>query len=293
MRIDIFKNQIINKTITDSLFIFKGTDDSLFIMRQYYREIASIRNLEICFIDDADYNSMKNNDYYLFIYKIKKFEDEKLSNIKNLIIICEELSEDCSWMFNNETIEFPKLTDWMLKDYISSRLPGFGDDNIEDLFIRCNKDPYRIDNEIFKLRLFNNNSIYNEYKETIDYNSALMLDIVNCLVDKNYQDIYLYLSKVTSDFNVFGFISLLKSNFKKIIDIQLNLKANYESLGISSKQFWYYKYNKCNRYNRLQLLNIYSLLTSIDKDLKFGKFQDINIFDYIIEKIYFIGASND
>ena len=294
MRLDIFKDQILNNTVTDNLIIFKGTSNSSFIMNQYYNQIAKTKNLEVCLIDDLDYRSLENNEYYLFIYKTKLFEDEKLSKIKHLIVITEKVSDDCQWMFNSDIIEFPEINDWMLKDYIYSNIPNFSDQNIEDLFNRCAKDPYRIDNEVFKLKLFDDsNYIYDNYKDTIDNKSNLMFDLVNCLIDRDYNKLSTLLVEVDRDFNVLGFLALLKSNFKKIIDIQTNSKASYEQLNMTNKQFWYYKYNKCNKYNKQQLLDIYLLLTSIDKDLKSGKFQDINIFDYLIEKIYIIGIRHD
>lgn len=290
MRLDIFKDQILNNNVTDNLIIFKGTDNSDFIMNQYYNQIAKIKRLEICLIDDLDYRSLENNEYYLFIYKTKLFEDEKLSKIKHLIVITEKVSDDCQWMFNNDIVEFPEISDWMLKDYIHSNVPKLSDQNIEDLFNRCNKNPYRIDNEVFKLKLFDDsNFIYNSYKDTIDNKSSLMFDLTNSLIDKDYSKLGILLARIDKDFNSLGFLALLKSNFKKIIDIQTNSKASYEQLNMTSKQFWYYKYNKCDKYNKKQLLDIYELLTSIDRDLKNGKFQDINIFDYLIEKIYIIG----
>lgn len=291
MNIELFKNQIENKKVQDSILIFKVNDNTDFIIDQYCKEIANIKNLEIKIIESIDYNTLKYNDYYLFIYRTDEFNDENLSKFKNLIIITKNISDDCKWMFSNDIIEFPSITDWMIKDYIASNLNGFTENNVEDLFIRCNKNLFRIDNEIFKLKNFNDpNVIYDDYKETINDFSDTTFNLVNNIIDKDFDSIYSNLKNINSDFNFIGFYKLLKSSFRKIIDIQLNPQSSGNSLGISDKQFWYYKYNKCNKYNKLQLLKIYDLLTSIDIMLKTGKFYDINLLDYLLMKIYYIGV---
>lgn len=289
MNIELFKTQIENRTIQDSVIIFKQSNNSNFIIEQYYNEIAKIKNLEVKSIDSLDYNTLKYNDYYLFIYRTEYFDDENVSKFNHLIIITKDISDDCKWMFSNDIIEFPSVNDWMIKDYINSNLNGFSERNIEDLLIRCNKDLFRIDNEIFKLKEFTDpNIIYESYKDDIDNNSSMSFDLVNYIIDNDFNNISNILKNITSDFNVIGFYKLLKSNIKKIIDIQLNPQANAKDLNMSDKQFWYYKYHKCNKYNRIQLLKIYELLTSIDLRLKTGYFYDINILDYIVEKIYYI-----
>jgi hypothetical protein len=51
-------------------------------------------------------------------------------------------------------IKFPKLLDWQMADYVKAYSPLLPDSEVEELINLCNRDIYRLNNELHKLTLF-------------------------------------------------------------------------------------------------------------------------------------------
>ena len=104
--------------------------------------------------------------------------------------------------------------------------------------------------------------------------SVLILFIIYIIILITYvKNILLNIDNI--DVDAFGLMKILSTNFKKVIDIQLNPKATAESLKMSSKQFWAIKKYSCGYYTREQLISIYTMLN--DCDYHIGDQEDIKI----------------
>ena len=64
--------------------------------------------------------------------------------------MCNKISED----IDIEYVSICKLAEWHLKDYMSIKLPGLKEEEIDWLIDITKKDIYRLENEANKIKLF-------------------------------------------------------------------------------------------------------------------------------------------
>ena len=290
MDIKELKSQIIKKEITQNFFIFKLEDNSsLFVANQYIKAIAQILNLNINFIENLD--SLNFSSLFdipptdLNIYRCDELK-ELVGEYNNLIIITDKTK-----LKNTNIVEIPQLEKWQIEDYALTNLPGIDSNKIKEFVKNLDYDIFKLDNEISKItpfqkanqeRIFDkciNNKLFNIKDK---YNS---FDIINCIINKNNSKLNTILANINiNNINIMGLYSLLYTNFKNIINIQLNLKATAESLGMTYKQFCAIKYN-IGHYTQKQLIDSFKFLLQLDYKIKTGQI-DINyLFDYIIINI--------
>lgn len=284
------KKEIENNTLflnNDSFIIFKGKDTSSeFIFDQYYHIYANNNMLNIELID-------KLENIYTTCFDVKKcnfkiFKTEKLENIPLNFegwIYCKSISKEINKQYEDKIVELPKLENWQILDYISSKCKI----SVEQasILIDSYKDLYKLDIESNKLIIFNNNMFNIIEDQLIQKDDYALFDLVNSILQRDINKLKLiYSSGLKVD--IFAFMSLLIKNFKNVIDIQLAKNTTAESLGISGKQFWAIKNYNCNKYSREELIYIYDLLTSIDLKIKTGKINTHILQDYIVFKIIFL-----
>lgn len=290
MDIKELKSQIIKKEITQNFFIFKLEDNSsLFVANQYIKAIAQILNLNINFIEDLD--SLNFSILFdipptdLNIYRCDELK-ELVGEYNNLIIITNKTK-----LKNTNIVEIPQLEKWQIEDYALTNLPGINSNKVKEFVKDLDYDIFKLDNELSKItpfqkanqeRIFDkcvNNKLFNIKDK---YNS---FDIINCIINKNNSKLNTILANINiNNINIMGLYSLLYTNFKNIINIQLNLKATAESLGMTYKQFCAIKYN-IGHYTQKQLIDNFKFLLQLDYKIKTGQI-DINyLFDYIIINI--------
>jgi len=299
MTIEEFKQTILDKKVSNNLFIFVDKYDK-FLCRQYYREIAKQKNLNIQVIEDL--TPFKNVSFDVFgtetesnilnIYQCEKFEEQlDINSCNNLIIICDKISNDVKDYYKDYIIEFPKIEDWQKIDYVMSLTEGIKEKDAEELATLC-KDIYRIDNEIFKLNIFPENirqPILDRMKEDNAFNDLsdkTIFNFVDCLTKRDFKSAKnIYYQIGAADITGMYLLTCLHNKFKQIIDIQLNPKCTAESLGVSSGRFYYMKQD-CNYYNKIQLIKLFMLITDLDKKVKQGWISENNLVDYLIIKLY-------
>lgn len=290
MDIKELKSQIVKKEISQNFFIFKLEDNSsLFIANQYIKAIAQILNLNINFIDDLDSLNISNlfdiSPTDLNIYRCDELK-ELMGEYNNLIIITNKTK-----LKNTNIVEIPQLEKWQIEDYALTNLPGINSNKVKEFVKDLDYDIFKLDNELSKItpfqkanqeRIFDkciNNKLFNIKDK---YNS---FDIINCIINKNSSKLNTILANINiNNINIMGLYSLLYTNFKNIINIQLNPKATAESLGMTYKQFCAIKYN-IGHYTQKQLIDNFKFLLQLDYKIKTSQI-DINyLFDYIIINI--------
>lgn len=301
MTIVDLKSKIENKNLNDSLLIFNCEEDS-FIAKQYIDAISKFKNLDKIFVNDLSHiNSSNDLDLfeedsikkYMYILNIDKLDELTVSpNKLDLHIIkANNISSDLKQKLKDYIIDFPKLINWQIEDYIKVRLPGLTTDKISWLCDICKYDINRIDNEVQKLEIFSNgyqDLIFREINDDNGYNDLNPLTIfnfTNAIIKRDIETVHTILRDIENiDIEGTGAVTLLTRNFKNIINIQSNPRISPESLGLNAKQFNAIKYN-CGKYSLDELIRIYELLTSIDMKLKNGDLPNLLIRDYIIIKI--------
>lgn len=299
MDIKELKSLIESKQLPNIGFIIFKYEDIDFLPNQYLLEICKILNLNINYIDDIsnyitiqnDIFGLSNIDTLLNIFKIKSFNinNKILLEAKNLIVICNDISDDCKDIFSNNIVYFPKLEKWQIKDYVYSVAEGIDCKKLDNLISIYNYDIYRLDKELDKIRLFKPNErkyIYDDFEYEGLFNDASIhniFDFSNALLKKDIPSLTsLYKEIEKIDCEPLGLVTTLYQSIRNIILIQLDPNATPESTGLPSNRFWAIKKNACGFYNRDQLLNIFELITNIDKKLKTGEISVNIIIDYIV-----------
>ena len=292
MQVSVLKEQIRNNKLSDALIIFDNSDN--YVVISYINQIAKNKKLSLNYIDTLDNNSFfTSDDNYLDIYRIHKLEqlDETIKDRKNLIIICDELNDIVKEKFSEYIVNIPKVANWCIEEFVKQSLPKLSADDIKWLVNVCKYDIWRIDNEINKLKIFNENkqaTLFKQFKNDHVYSDLSDYTIFNfcdAIIKKDINTIRDILLEIDNcDIEPLGVVTLLYKNFKNIIDMQLGINPTAESLGLSTKQYYALKY-RVGIYNQEQLINILLMLSEIDCKLKTGFLPAELILDYVLINI--------
>lgn len=291
MKINELKSKIKSKTINinKEIVMLYSDDNSYFLCFQYINAIKDCLNKKLIFIKsikEIQLNNFIDNNNYIYILNQEEVK-ETIKNIPNLIVVTKKIEYP-------ETIEFPKLLDWQIADYITYQLPGLKENEKTWLLKVCNNNMYKLNNEIKKIKIFNNNkysAIFNYFYEDNLYSNLTtfnIFDFTNSIVKKNIKKTCQIMKKFKYiNIESVSIIAILNKQFLNIVMIQDNPKITSESLNISYKQFQAIKYN-CGIYTSKQLYSIIEFLSSFDTELKKGNLDMTNeqLVYYIVCKIF-------
>ena len=301
MDIQVLKEQIEQNKVPDSLLIFVSTENS-FLSNQYIRAIQKSKNLEIEYLDNLSsvedisvdiFNFVEVKENVLRVYKCDNFffRTTKLTQEKNLIIVCNKYDGKNSVEFNDYVVRLPKIEDWMIRDYVYSVAEGVDQKDLDWLIRVCNNDIERIDQELNKLRLFDKSQQKIMFREFVDdsmfgdLSEFNIFNITNALQSKDVEKLKHILPEIKNiDVEAVGLVKLLWQNFRKMINVWLNPKPTPENTGLKSNQI--YAINKLPRvFSKQQLIDIFEEVSTIDYRLKSGQIDASMIVDYLILKV--------
>jgi hypothetical protein len=281
------KAQILDRTLSDNSLIFKY-EDNKYLCFKYIDEIAKFKNKNKFFINSINEIDLDSFEYdkFLYILDIDELKENIPNCINNLIVVCNKISEDIAV----EYVSISKLADWHLKDYISIKLPGLKEEEIDWLVDITKKDIYRLENESNKIKIFPKESqrtifkLINEGDGYSDLNTLNIFDFTNSIMKRNLSKIKEILYCIEKlDVDAFALIALLLKNFLNLINIQMGIKPTPEGLGLTYNQFKAIGYN-CGKYKNEELIKIFEFLTSIDNEVKSGNLdiENEDLISYLI-----------
>ena len=300
MNIEQLKFSIENKSLDDRLIIFINSEHS-FIANQYIREISKIKGKKLSFIDDLkplldpidDIFGVDNIDDSIYVYHTDKFDtyNDRLIDIENLIIICNSIKDDeIKQIYSNYIVEIPKLVEWQIKDYLYSNLPGVDKRICDWLYDITKGDIFRLEQEVDKLKLFSESEQKYNIDDFIrddvfnDLSSYTIFSLSNAILKKDYNTIANIFRDIENiDIEPIGLVTVLYTNFKNIINVQLSNNATADKLGMKQNQFNAIRYN-CGYYSKESLNRILEMLTDIDRKIKVGDMPMNILRDYLIIK---------
>lgn len=296
MELKNLKKSIENFNIDNKFYIFLNKSSNDFLPLQYVKAIANIKKTPINYIEDL--NNISNPLFStstdsLNVFRTDKLEnvDPSISNINNLIIICNSIDNELQPFFNLDVVEFPTLEEWQIKDYVYTRGKGIEPKYLDWIFDICNKDIYRLEKELDKLDLFEESQrefiFENFLKDNMyeDLNNFQIFDLTNAIQARDYDKISFLLQNISSmDIDPMGLFSMIYANFKKLIQVWLDKAPTPESTGLKYNQIYAIK-NLPHTYNKEQLANILKFLSLIDYKIKNGSLETSNLIDYLIIKI--------
>lgn len=271
-----------------------------FIFHQYLHHYITQNNLSFKVIDDISivsrpslFSTNTNLLYVCYTNKLTKLEMPKDCFVW---IRCKSISDDVQLQFKDYIVIIDKLDLWQIKDYVYTVCNKVPHSELDYLLKIYDKNIYRIENEVQKISIFDNQDrIYPIIQSQLytDISEFNIFDLVNSLVKYDIKTLTKILQEISNiDIDVFGLLKLLITNFRRVIDIQLSKNPSAQALGMTDKQFWAIKKYSCGIYTRKQLLEIYTFLTACDYDIKSGRITTDVLLSYIIIKIINIKENN-
>lgn len=297
MTIEELKKLVEAYELPESVVIVRCKEDK-FIINQYVDYLKKKRTVE--YISDYE-QLLPMNDIFgpdvsddsIRVLSVDEFnfDNKALKSAANCIIICNKISKPCTEMFSDNIVDVPKLEKWQIEDFAKTFAEGVDESDLQFLIELCNGNIYRLSSELSKLSIFAKGERRFLFKDFIDDNvfSDLskynIFNISNCIVKKDIPQLFnIYKDIKNIDVEPIGLLILLIQNFRDIIDVQLAVNPNPESLGMKPNKFWAVKYS-CGKYTKDQLISIYSFLTDLDRKIKVGELPMEYLVDYIITKV--------
>ena len=276
------------------IFIRGKSTSSHFLCNQYVHEIISNVS-EVSHVKSCDeIVSTRTNTFFvnddLIVLDVATLDSiaEKIFNYNNIIIVCDDVDKEIKEAYNNYIVEFPELEKWHIEDYILSNCDGLSIDMARQIASLSNYDIYKVSNEIDKISIFDTADQKIICNELIDSDFAFdvsdydIFSLVNPIISHDYSKLTEVWKKIsTFDSDPMYLLSVLIGQYKTIINVILYPNSTPDNCGISQKRFNAIKYYYKN-YTKKQLVETYSFLNDVDRQLKVGELSDISLLDYII-----------
>lgn len=284
----------------DYNFLIFIDKDSEFLSEQYIYAIKDILHKDLNYIEDINQVLKSSSLFggyesdYLDIVKVDTFDtiDKRLFNKNNLIIVCKKISDEAKAFYNEYIVNFSKLENWQIKDYLYSMCDGLDDKQLEYILNITNNNIYRLQVEIDRITLFDKSVRSNIFKEFMgegvleDLSSYTIFNLTNAILKRDKSAVSnIYKELKSMDVEPIGLLTILYNNFRNIIKIQLTNNATPEGTNIPSKQFWAIKHN-CGIYTKQKLITIFIMLTDLDRKIKTGELNVSFLIDYILVNIF-------
>ena len=301
MKIETLKESIENKKIGDTPLIFVYEDVN-FIPLQYILEISKIREKDIEYIDSLSSIGSNVNDIFgttvssnsIRVLITRELEDihDKIKYEKDVYVVVNKVKDKTSLdKLSDYVVMVPKLEEWQIKDYVYSIAEGIDTKSLDWLIEASNKDIYRLENELDKLKLFQESERKYLFEDMmsdgafVDLSSFNVFNVTNAVTSRDYSTLKNALKEIKSfDAEPLGVVTLLYNGFKKLILVWLANNPTPENTGLKSGMIWAIK-NQPRVFSKEQLLSSFLLLTNIDKLLKTGYIDTSWLIDYLICRI--------
>lgn len=294
MKINSLKSLIEKNNLSNEFLIFVCKDSNTFLASQYVDKIAENKNLIIHRLKNLNeiasaLSLVQDFSTQLNILIVEEFDGlfEDYSVFENTIVVCNKIAKNIELAVKEYIIEFPKLLDWQIKEYMKIYCKGLEEENIDWLYSVTNGDIYRIINELDKIKLFNlkeRQLAFNDLKfdNSSDLYNLSAFELCDAIIKKDKLVILDYLKhKNASKIDSFYLISLLISKLKQIIYVNFNSGLSIEKLGLTQKQVGAIKYYYKNCSEKFSI-DALEFLTEIDKNTKLGKLEIANLNEFII-----------
>ena len=303
MTIQELKLQIETNSVTDAPLIFKD-DADMFLSNQYIEAISNSRKLQINYIEDLSDIISNGFDFFasetsdnpdcLNVLKAPVYEwgELDISCTTNLIVVVTKFAnKEIEKKLSEYIVVMPKLEDWQIKDYVYSICEGVSHKDLDWLMNLCGKNLLRLQQELDKLRLFSVSERRYLFDAFIrdgamnDMSAYNIFNFTNAIAAKDLltlKNIYKEIER--ADITDFYLLTVLLKNFRNIVLVQLNSNPTPETTGLDSKQL--YAIKRLPRvYSPEQLVNIFTFLCDIDRQVKEGELPAPMVVDYLTVKI--------
>lgn len=305
------QKQIIDKNL-NLFYVFVG--DEIAIQKIYINKMAEITKLQIEYVENfkSIYNKLQQNDIfntkklYVIMDDVEFTKQDKLwldfdytQNNGNLVIFkFNNLDKRSKYYkhYENEIVEFNKLSEDVLIQYIHKELPELSNENCKELITICNSSYNQILLEIDKLKNYELNKTNNNINidfTLLNMNGAFHKDIsditfefIDKIIRRDVKAVYnLWQQIIKVGENNLKLLALLYNNFKTILLIQ-SCKSN-DICKTTGLQYYQVKYNqdKQNIYTTSELIYILRKIQQIEENIKTGLIDDNIALGYLLVNI--------
>jgi hypothetical protein len=282
MTIIELKNFISNGLMPSDFMIFVQKDNR-FLANQYLKALIQLAPNGLNKISSI-YEPLQSSLALLTasdsinILTVDTFEEraEDYNQFENTIVVCDQIDKSIAKSVEKYVINFPKLEEWQIFDYIKTLCGGLTPDEINWLIKATEGNLERITNELDKVTIFDKNQqkeIFASimYDPQTDMYNIDLFTIVNALVEGNSMVLFEFLSHNDYDFlDPVVLVNRALVSLKNIILISQNPLLTAEDCGVSAGQFKFIKY----KYTSLNLEAAKAklkFLAGFDLDLKTSK----------------------
>ena len=279
MKLEELKNNIKENKLTDDLIIFVCPENT-FLANEYTDAIVKFRGgnrkvIKSIFDTQTATAFFMDLNKPIYILRIDKFAEraEDYSNFTNTIVICEAIDKTVKTTARQYVVEMPKREDWQIIDYIKAVCPKIKNE-AEWLYTACNKDIFKIKNELDKINLFQDpKEALTEMKNlpVSDLFEDAIFKFTDALLVKDFvtaRDFMIH--RQFCDLEPVAIVNTLLINLTKIIAVCFSNSLEQSKLNLTSAQYWAIKY----RYKNFPLGRaMYCLdeMSTVDMKLKTGK----------------------
>ena len=299
MNIAELKDKINDHSLTENFFIFLHPKNT-FLPNQYIDAICAELKLEklVCtsiFEQESALSLVMPEDMNMRVIYAEEFNEicEDYSRFCNTIIVCEKIDKKIQKLVEDFVIEFPKLADWQIKDYIKSKCPALEQEYIDWLYQATAGDIHRIANELDKLLLFppeEHSTILVALKNApgSDLFNLDFYKFMDAIMDNNMDVIRSYLiHQKACNFDIFALTNSLLSKAKNMLLAGYCPNITAEDLEMTPKQFYFYRNAAGKIPSTTQLRKMINILSRIDLKVKSGELDLKNNrqIDYILTQL--------
>lgn len=294
------KEKIESKSINQPFIIFV-CDNLKFVAEQYCKEISTIIGKEIEYTQEIPQRTQTLDIFGMDLQESNTLRVLNIDSItkdinidetlKDFIIITKKVDKEIESLYETFIVNIPVLEYWQIKDYSYSLLKGLDTKYIDWLIENCNYDIYRIDQEIKKICLFEENERNIIFRQMVednafaDISNQTIFNFIDSIMKKKIEPLHTIYEDIDYiDIEPLGVVTLLYNNVKKLIQVWLSNNPKPEDTGLSSKQI--YAINKLPRvWTQKELIDLFKFLTNIDYQIKTGQMPMNILRDYVIVKM--------
>jgi len=295
MTLEDLKIKIESDEISDDFMIFKY-DDNTFLIDQYLEELTSRKNCGIKNISsifetrDSALSLVFDIDLDINVLRVEEFDEfsNNYSDLKNVIVVCNKINKKIEKDVKEYVINFSKLVDWQVVDYLSIICPGLTEEDYTWLYKACEGNIYKIVNEIDKIRLFEEKERPEIFKQLKEDKSDLftynIFELTRAIEKRDTLVLYEYLARLNYvKFDPIAISNILLKDYKHLAYVRSD--APPEKVGLEQKQVWAIKKNmNCTNASMVDKIKF---LSGIDLRLKDNRLECAPdcLLSYIVNKM--------
>lgn len=160
MELHKLKANLLEGKLPNKFLIFVCSEN-FFIADQYINMICDKsgkekRSINSIFEQSSAMSLVFDFSEYINVLKTETFEEfsEDYTSLENTIVVCKKVDKKLLESASEFIVEIPKLEAWQIEDYIKQCCPELDDLEAKWLVQAADKNIYKIENELDKIRLF-------------------------------------------------------------------------------------------------------------------------------------------